>query len=157
MLGYAYVIDIGIQRPEVDLEGHNTFWNSSRIIDMGDLSTYYGYKTLDAAEYRLEPGKVYPQVLPDPDAVKKLDLWKLMEEGYTYIRLEKIPKEMSYSPFPLNLVSKSFEAPEEQFHVGDNPTFVLWKDSEPVYAVINGFLYHLPSREGQGKNSMIFR
>jgi hypothetical protein len=157
LLGQEYVIDIGIQRPEVDLEGHNSYWNSSRIIDMGDLSTYYGYETLQAGEYRLQPGKVYPEVLVNIEEVKKLDFWGLLGQGYTYIRLEKIPNDLIYSPFPLNLVSKSYKTPMEQFHVGDNPTFVLWKDSEPVYAVINGFLYHIPTKQGEGKNSMIFR
>ena len=41
--------------------------------------------------------------------------------------------------------------------IGDNPTFFLEKDGKPEYAVINGFLYHIPAREGRGHNSMIFR
>ena len=41
--------------------------------------------------------------------------------------------------------------------IGLNPTFFLERDGKAQFAVINGFLYDIPARKGQGKNSMVFR
>lgn len=157
LLGSEYLMDFGIFHHEVDREGHRDFWNSSRIGDMGDLSTYYGYETLDATGYTLKEGLVYPEELPDVKAVAALDLWKLLAQGITYIRLANLPKELSSSPYPINLVSAKFKGPGSKWDVGDNPTFVLWKDGKPVYAIVNGFLLDLTARKGSVKNGMVFR
>lgn len=157
LLGKEYVIDIGIQRPEVDTENHDDFWYSSRIIDIGDLSTYYGYKTIDAEGYRLQSADVYSQVQQDLEAVSKLDFWALISRGIAYVRVKQLPSDLINSPYPVHLVSESFKLPSDRINIGTNPTFFLGKGKELQYAVINGFLYHIPSREGQGKNSMIYR
>jgi hypothetical protein len=157
LLGTDYLMDFGIFHFEVDREGHRDFWNSSRIGDMGDLSTYYGYETLDASGYSLKEGLVYPEVLPDPKAAAGLDFWDLLAQGITYVRLANLPKELTSSPYPINLVSAGFKGPGGKWDVGDNPTFVLWKDGKPAYAVINGFLLDLAARKGFVKNGMVFR
>ena len=157
LLGSEYLMDFGIFHNEVDKEGHRDFWNSSRIGDMGDLSTYYGYETFDASGYTLREGLVYPEVLPDVQAVAGLDLWKLLTQGITYIRLANLPRELSNSPYPINLVSASFKVPGGKWDVGDNPTFVLWKEGKPAYSVINGFLLDLAARKGTVRNGMVFR
>lgn len=157
LLGSEYLMDFGIFHFEVDKKGHRDFWNSSRIGDMGDLSTYYGYETLDASGYTLREGLVYPEVLPDEKAAAGLDFWKLLGQGITYIRVANLPKELSSSPYPINLVSASFKGPGGKWDVGDNPTFVLWKDGKPAYAVVNGFLLDLEARKGAVKNGMVFR
>ena len=43
--GNNYIIDLGMNQIEVDYPDHKSFWYSSRILDQGDLSTYYGYET----------------------------------------------------------------------------------------------------------------
>ncbi len=63
LLGKPYIIDLGINRLEVAITDSSDFWYSSRIIDQGDLSTYYGYETLDATGYTIRAGKVYPETL----------------------------------------------------------------------------------------------
>jgi len=157
LLGSDYTIDIGIQRPEVNAEEYEAFWNSSRIIDIGDLSTYYGYQTMDASQHRLKWGQVYPETLEDPKAVGQLDFWDLLSKGIAYVRVKDLPKDVTWSPYPVHLVSETFKIPADPLDVGDNPTFFLEKDGEPEYAVINGFLYHIPTREGKGHNSMVYR
>lgn len=157
LLGKDYIIDLGIQRPEVDAEDYADFWNSSRIIDMGDLSTYYGYESLDASDLRLSWGEVYPETLQDTAAVEQLDFWELFSKGIAYVRVEHLPADLTWSPYPVHLVSGSFKVPKGPLDVGDNPTFFLLKDGKPEYAVVNGFLYHIPTREGRGRNSMVYR
>lgn len=157
LLGKGYIMDIGIQRLEVDDEAHSDFWYSSRIVDMGDLSTYYGYQTLEGEGLSLHAGKVMPEVLPDMEAVSKLNFWELLRQGITYVRVSDLPKEVLSSPYPVHLISKGYVLPEPKWDVGDNPTFVIKQDDEPVYAVVNGFLYDLLNGTGSGKNAMIYR
>ena len=156
-MGTDYILDLGINRLEVDKQGNTDFWYSSRVIDQGDLSTYYGYETLDANGLSIKQGKVYPKTLATISDVKQLDLMQLLREGYTYLRLEKIPLAMLESPIPLNLVGSTYELPKLQLQVGINPTFLLEKNGKPVYVVINGFLFDLSTGKGSFKNAMIYR
>ena len=157
LLGDEYILDVGVNQLEVDEEDHNKFWYSSRIIDQGDLSTYYGYQTLDAKGYTIKAGKVYPEILSSMDDVLKLNASELLRSGYTYIRLEHFPKAMINSPVPFHLIGKDYEVPELHLKVGINPTFLLEKGGEVRYVVVNGFLVDTKTGDSNFKNAMIFR
>jgi hypothetical protein len=152
-----YILDLGINRLEVDKEGNNDFWYSSRIMDQGDLSTYYGYEAFDATGYSIKPGKLYPRTLKTVSELKELDAIALLKEGYTYVRSKTIPKDMLESLLPLNVISSTFELPKLQPEVGTNPTFILEKEGQPRYAIINGFLIDLATGKSNFKNAMIYR
>jgi hypothetical protein len=150
-LGKSYLLDLGINQVEVDKEGNNDFWYSSRIIDQGDLSTYYGYETFNAEGYNIVSGKVYPEIMnSSAEALEKAA--ELLNSGYTYIRVKNIPSEALNSPLPLHQISPEYELPEFRLGVNKNPTFLLRKDGELRYAVINGFLIDL----GRDNNSLMF-
>lgn len=155
--GNDYTLDLGINRLEVDEEGNNDFWYSSRIIDQGDLSTYYGYASLDADGYSIIKGKEYPQIMESIDQLKELDALSLLKQGYTYIRVMDIPYGMKESPIPLNLLGPKFQLPKFRLEVGINPTFILEKNGQPQFAIINGFLIDLNSGKTDFKNAMIYR
>ncbi|MGB5434809.1 MAG: M14 metallopeptidase family protein [Maribacter sp.] len=157
LLGTDYILDLGINRLEVDKKGNSDFWYSSRILDQGDLSTFYGYETLDAAGFTLKQGNVYPNTLATMAEIKQLDVMSLLKQGYTYLRVAKIPLEALESPIPLNIVGGTYKLSEFQLQVGMNPTFLLEKNGKPVYAVINGFLLDLGTGIGNFKNAMIYR
>ncbi len=151
LLGKSYILDLGINQVEVDKEGNNDYWYSSRIIDQGDLSTYYGYETFNAEGYTIEPGKVYPEIMnSSAEALEKAA--ELLNSGYTYIRVKNIPSEALNSPLPLHQISLEYELPEFRLGINKNPTFLLRKDGELKYAVINGFLIDL----GRDNNSLMF-
>ncbi|WP_297703826.1 M14 metallopeptidase family protein [uncultured Eudoraea sp.] len=157
LLGSEYILDLGIQRPEVDMKDHNDFWYSSRIVDQGDLSTYYGYETFNANGYILKPGKVYPKTLKSIKELDMLDPMELLKSGYTYIRVEHLEKNISKSPIPLNLISTNYKIPKFNLIVGKNPTFLLTKDQKIEKAVINGFLIDLNTGNSNFVNAMIYR
>lgn len=157
LLGEQYILDLGIHRLEVEIKKDNGFWYSSRIIDQGDLSTYYGYETLNAEGYRIKQGGIYPEKLSSIKDLATLDITKLLRSGYTYIRMEKIPEDLLHSPVPLHLLLGEYELPELHLKVGINPTFLLQKDSVLRYAVVNGFLVDLATGEGKVENAMIYR
>ncbi|CAM3608390.1 M14 metallopeptidase family protein [Zobellia roscoffensis] len=158
LLGKNYILDIGMNRLEVDKKEHNDFWYSSRILDQGDLSTYYGYETLDATGYIVTPGKVYPILVTSLEALAVLDIKSLLKSGYTYVRVENIPSGKLASPFPIHILGKKYEVPEFSIEVGLNPTFLLKKGETITHAVINGFLIDLNSdKKTNFKNAMIYR
>lgn len=157
LLGKTYVLDIGVNRLEVDLEGNNDFWYSSRVLDQGDLSTYYGYETFDASEYTIKAGQVAPMLLPDPGQLTEKKVIELLREGYTYIRSSSIPKDWLNFKMPIHVISKSYTVPNFTVEVGMNPTFLLEKNGVNEYAVINGFMIDLESGNGDFENAMIYR
>ncbi len=158
LLGNTYKMDIGIQRLEVDKKKHSDFWYSSRIMDLGDLSTYYGYETFDASGYTIKSGKLYPNKISSINELTTIDIYNLLKKGYLYVVLNTIPKETLASPVPINIVSSTFKIPTDlRLNIGINPTFYLEKNGEIEYAVINGFLIDINSKKGNFSNAMIFR
>ena len=157
LIGSKYILDLGIQRPEVDIKGHNDFWYSSRIIDQGDLSTYYGYQTFNAADYTIKPGMVYPEILKSIKSLDKLNPTELLKSGYTYIRVEQLEEEILNSPIPIHIISTAYKIPKFSLAVGKNPTFLLTKDQKIEKAVINGFLIDLDTGDTDFVNAMIYK
>ncbi len=157
LLGKTYKLDLGINHLEIDKERNTDFWYSSRIIDQGDLSTYYGYETFDASEYTIKEGKVAPKVLKSMADLNNLDVFALLKLGYTTVRMENIPERQLDSKFPIHIIGPKSKAPKFGISVGNNPTFLLEKSGQIEYAVINGFLIHLKSKKSDFKNALIFR
>ncbi|WP_299799582.1 M14 metallopeptidase family protein [uncultured Maribacter sp.] len=157
LMGNTYKIDIGMNQIEVDYPDHNSFWYSSRILDQGDLSTYYGYETLDATGYTIKQAKVYPKTLNNFSDVQGLNFTDVLKQGYGYLRLSSFPAKNINSPYPVHLIGEKFTVPELNLMPGINPTFFLEKDGVIAYAVINGFLVDLNKPRIQVPNAMIFR
>jgi hypothetical protein len=157
LLGNTYLLDLGIHRLEIDRINHRDFWYKASVADQGDLSTFYGYNTLDATGYTAMGGKVYPETLRGIEEAMKLDHTDLLKKGYAYIRLSTLPPNLESSPIPLHLVPINFKVPAFDLHVGANPTFFLSKGGRLAYAVINGFLIDLSDGSGAFTNALIFR
>ncbi len=154
--GKPYILDIGMNRLEVAIENSTEFWYSSRIIDQGDLSTYYGYETFDATGYTLVAGKT-PVLLSGLNQLNENKIIEMLRSGNTYVRAQNIPSDWLDFKMPIHLISKDYQMPEFHLEVGINPTFLLKKDGVYKYAVINGFLIDLEKGNGYFKNAMIYR
>jgi len=157
LLNKDYILDVGIHRLEVDNEDSTNFYYSSRVIDQGDLSTYYGYETLEASSYKIKAGTVAPTTITSLKALNKLNVFELLKLGHTYIRVIDIPKDENKTEVPIHAISENYKLPPLRIEVGINPTFLLEKDGELHYAVINGFLVNLKTGRSNFKNAMIFR
>jgi hypothetical protein len=156
LLGKDYILDLGINRQEIDLEGHDQFYYKSIILDQGDLSTYYGYETFNAAGYKIVPPKIVDAKKQDIDLS---DTNKLLESGIAYLKTP-LPKQGFSVKKPVHFVDSNFKLPNEfRISIGDNPTFFLEKEGVLTHAVINGFLIDLDKpiqKQGFG-NSLIYR
>ena len=153
--GKNYIIDLGIYRQEIDLEGHNDFYYKSIVVDQGDLSTYYGYETFDASGYSI----VQPKVgTTNRDSLDENQTWALTKGGVGYLKI-RLPNDGFHTKTPINLVPDDFKPKDFRINPGDNPTFFLQKDNKLTHAVINGFLLELdkPFDEQKFGNALIYR
>ena len=131
-----------------EVDTGSDFYYRSKIADLGDLSTSYGYENVEAKGYRILKPKVSERTFNE---LANIDVKQLMKQGIGYIRMKTIPK-MPVSQFPLNIVSEDFKVPEDL-----QATFFLEKDSVIKYAVINGFLIDLDSEDISIPNSVILK
>jgi len=157
LLGKSYMLDLGIHQLEVDYASHNSYYNTSRVVDQGDLSTYYGYETFEGQGYTMTAGKVYPKILASINDISQLNVIDLLRSGFTYVRVENISKDKNHVGFPINVIAKDYKVPEFKMRTGVIPNFLLEAQGKPRYAIINGFLIDLKSGEGNFKNALILR
>ncbi len=138
--GKWYTVDIGLRHNEVGLNANRSFYQKASIAELGDMSIFYGYNELDARGYQAVPGKVYPTVLQNVAALRSLDATQLLRQGYTDVRLRELPKNKKRLPVNLLEAGKS-ESNTIRLH--GNPSFVLQKNGQIRYAIVNGFAYDL--------------
>ncbi|SDS59547.1 M14 metallopeptidase family protein [Gramella sp. MAR_2010_147] len=155
MDGEDFVLDIGINRSETDLEGNSDFYYSGRIADQGDLSTSYGYEEVDASGLKLEMGEIYPETINSKRELDDLDPVNLLKEGYAYLHVSSEMMDKKHSNYPLNMVSEDFTL-EKDLQPGTGANFFLYKDGEVKYAIINGFLSNLEEPHEDIKNTIIY-
>ncbi|MCL6265927.1 M14 family zinc carboxypeptidase [Flagellimonas myxillae] len=153
LLGRDYILDLGILRQEVDLEGHEDFYFKSIIIDQGDLSTYYGYETFDASGYTVVAPNVFQGETKNLGGTTGA-----LKNGVAYLSSQNLAPG-AFSNEPLNQIQLGYQLPDFKLAVGQNPTFFLAKEGAITHAVINGFLLDLSKPVAGQKfgNALIYR
>jgi hypothetical protein len=136
--GKWYTMDMGFKRDDNWLI--NGYAAKPSITEFGDLSVFAAYDEIQASGYRAVPGKIYPTTVQNMTELKQLDLASLLAQGYTEVRLREVPKMRK--PLPINALS-SGESADNTIRLGRNPNFVLQKDGETGFAVVNGLGYDL--------------
>ncbi|WP_142784637.1 M14 family metallopeptidase [Changchengzhania lutea] len=157
LLGNDYKIDLGINRLEIDNDNQTDFYNLGKIMDQGDLSNYYGYKVFDATGYRIVKGNVYPKIFKSIEYTSSLDIYGLLKSGYIYLQIEDLPEDIRATSKPINLIRVGNKTPELVLKPGVIPSFLLERNNEIEYALINGFLINLKTKESHFKNALIYR
>lgn len=154
--GEDYRVDLGINRAEVNTADHQDYYYKSTISDMGDLSVFYGYETFDARGMKAIPGKIYADIFPNVPALNDLDIQALLKKGYTAVQIKNLPAEDYIKKFPMNIVkegSKNLDSIEED----SDANFSLYENGFVRYAIINGFIYDIDTKENIIENTLIKR
>ncbi len=138
--GKGYLLDVGVYATPVDNADHSEYHRVGRISEIGDLSTFYGYKTIDASGLEYEMGKLYHAKDLAFDSLARLDFKELLAQGYTDIQVDSLSEEARYSPYPMN-VTLSAEPSNKDLHLGQGATFLLMDGDTVRYAIVNGFVY----------------
>jgi len=161
-LGLNFTVDLGINHHEIENKNHSDFYYLGRISDIGDLSTHYGYETLDATGFTFKVGETYPKILNDFEEFMELDFSTLLAQGYTSVSINDMPQEIKFTPMPMNIIDikkimipKSNTLPASPINLGTDTTFLLKKNDQVVYAVINGFVYSLKENKNNIKNAVV--
>ena len=150
--GQNTLLDIGINRLEVDSPNHIGFYHSSVVEELGDMSVFHGYEELNAEGLTLIPGKVYDQVFNNLDELTQELSEELLCKGYTTVRVAALPGVLpDPTSLPLNVVNLDGLV-NHQLRLDEGANFIL-QDTEgnTRFAVLNGFLYDL-----QGKRPELF-
>lgn len=140
LLGKDYIVDVGIFLYENDNDAHNDFHYVGKVAELGDLSTFYGYQTIDASGLKYAPSKVYPNKIDSEQALSKMDLSKLLSQGFTAVQLKSIESGRKHSKHPINLV-KSKKTLDAELKLGADASFLLMEGSNIKYVIINGFVF----------------
>jgi len=147
-LGKNYTIDLGINTTKIDSKENSSSYQIGFIREIGDLSTYYGYKNIDAENLIFKIGKTYPKILSNVDEIEKLNFEDLLQDGYTTLALDSIPEDLIFTKYPIKfiavkdiVITRDNTIPKSPLQLGSRPTFLLTKNKELSYAIINGIVY----------------
>lgn len=135
-----YLVDLGISYSEKFDSLRNRYIRQYTVSEIGDLSTYFGFDTLDAKNLKLEFGKVYDKILNRISQVKNLNLNELLKEGYTTIiyqgSFENIGED---SLLDLMISTTQFPFRESKKLLGHSANFILKdRDKNIRYIIVNG-------------------
>ena len=161
-LGADYKVDIGINHYEIENAAHSDFYFKGKVSDIGDLSSHFGYKIINAEGLEYKIGETYPKILNDFEEFMKLDFKTLLNQGYTSVSINEMPKEIKFTEKPMNIIDvkkiiipKNNAIPKSPFKLGTEATFLLKKNGKVVYAIINGFVYHVSENKNHVINGIV--
>ena len=147
-LGEKYTIDLGINTTKIGNLDQSSSYAIGHLREIGDLSTYYGYENINAENMIFEIGKTYPKILSSVDEIETLNIEQLLQDGYTTIALDTIPDDIIFTKYPIKiiavediLITRDNTIPKSPLQLGSQPTFLLTKNKQLHYAIINGIVY----------------
>jgi len=145
-------VDIGINRNEKELPESRSYYYHSQIDEIGDMSIFHGYEEFDAEGMNVKPGKIYSQILDSVDEIENLDILKLLRNGYTSVKMKPSFHLPKYLSTPLHIMTRDSE---NTIETEKNPNFLLYKNEQLRYVVVNGFMYDVLSKEMTIPNGII--
>ena len=151
--GKDYTLDVAINRFEMEYDGHNKYYFYSSIEELGDLSIYYGFETLDAMDLTYSAGEVLAEPVSYVDLGKQ-DFIGLLKQGITHVRVNDLPSNLRYTNFPIGVL-RGNSSLNDHLAMGQHATFLLMKEDTPQYAVVNGFLIDLSHGKAKIKNGVV--
>ena len=147
-LGKKYTIDLGINSTKINYNDPSSSYPIGYLREIGDLSTYYGYENIDAENLSFKIGKTYPKILSNANEIEKLNFEELLSDGYTTVAMDSIPDDLIFTKYPVKfiavkdiIITRDNTIPKSPLQIGSQPTFLLTKNEELYYAIINGIVY----------------
>ena len=87
----------------------------------------------------------------------KINPFQLYRDGFTSIQLNANNFQAEFSSFPFNIILNEFDVPSEKIEVDGKANFILRKNDEVKFAVVNGFLIDIADIDEWRGNSIIFK
>ena len=154
--GHEYTIDIGVNREEENYSEAKDFYYKSAVEDVGDLSVFYGYDEYDLKGMEITIGKTHPQPFSSLTEIEKLNFSELYKEGYTNVVLkEKVSP--GFTKLPINIFYKTAEDEPLNLKLGKKANFIIKKDDEIKFVLVNGFVLDPFKPEFKSGNALIVK
>ncbi len=137
--GRLQVVDIGYKEQKKKTID-NYFYNEGYIEKIGDLSTSFGFDEIDANNFTIEKGKIYPKLIESVGQLNRLNFEQLAVEGYTTILCKSNSLFPLLNPIPFAALVQS----DKKHYTISNKEItplVLKKDGRIKYIAIKGKLY----------------
>lgn len=151
-----FIIDIGINHRERPTDDHRDDYFYGSVEEVGDLSTFFGYDELDCTGLTIKEAKSYEDTLDSIDDLRKMDVDKLLTEGFTSVRVKNISDTTNYTDIPLYILGEESKYKSE-IGLGNKADFLIYRGDDLLYAIVNGFLYDTKSRMNKIQNGLILR
>jgi len=141
--GEYYTVDIGFRKDELSYNGNRDYYYRAQIADIGDLSIFHAYESVDALGMQAFPGKTYAPTLSSASQLASLDPIKLLREGYTDIFVTGLSSKARFATLPFRLIEAGKGKENNNVRMSGNPSLYIQKDGETRYVVVNGAAYDL--------------
>ncbi|HEY6437978.1 MAG TPA: M14 family zinc carboxypeptidase [Ignavibacteriaceae bacterium] len=151
-----YIIDVGINYEEVNLNDANDFYLKASIEDVGDLSVYSGYDEIDLSGYVIESGKTKQGAYSSLDDLEKINSVELFSQGYTNILLSNGEFKEEYSNLPFNIILNEKNNPGNLIKPDEAANFVIKMNDVVKYVVVNGLLIDIEKLDEWSGNAIVY-
>lgn len=150
------LLDLGINQNEISFNKNHEFYLSSTVQDIGDLSVFFGFEDFDLSGYELFLGKTYNKEFSSIKEIEKLNFMNLYEKGYTSVILNSKEFDQPFTKLPMNIkLNDSRKLKSNQKLLGGKPNFIIKKNGEVHFAIINGFIIGVKSPFGEVENALV--
>jgi len=151
-----YLIDIGINFEEENIDDARNFYLKASVEDIGDLSVYSGYEELNLSGYIVEPGKTKQEIFHSIQELENIDPVNLFSEGFTNVLLSDCDFSDKHSYFAFNIVLNQSQSPANGIKPDAPANFIIKKDGLVKFAIVNGFLFDINIPENWNGNSIVY-
>jgi len=152
--GIEYKVDVAINLEEQDYNDHRDFFYIGKIVDIGDMSMFYGYEEIDLEGKELNTGKVYPHIFNTPYEIENYDMRNVLASGYTSVVVDvELPNEQ-YTNLPVNIQVKSNEV-QQGITIDEFANLVVREGNEVKMTIVNGFVFKSEEENFGIRNSLV--
>lgn len=148
-------IDIGILLEEINIPETNSCYIKSKIAEIGDLSTNFGFEEFDCSVFEAEVGKTFYDEFVNYYDLEEVNFKDLYSQGFTNVILTS-EFEDAFLDLPINIF-KSKEKAKEKLKIDCCANLVLKKNNEVKYVILNGFLFDLNDDLSKIKNGIVIQ
>lgn len=144
-----YLLDIIFKHTEKTEPDGRTWYREARIEEMGDLSPYGSYTTLEGkGTWRIVPARTHPHVMVSMGELREEPLTDLILGGTAIIRMDQVSNSLRFADAPI-AIRRLDDNANEPIHLGHNPTFYLQdkKTGAFRYLIVNGQAWDLRGTE----------
>ncbi len=147
-------IDVAVNFSEF-VSSDKKIYKLSSIQDIGDLSVFYGFEDYDFTGYEIQPGKTEVFTEKKLSEIDEIELYELLSDGYTMLTTGDSVGGR-FTDLPIN-ISSSPGANSAFLKIGNPANFILLKNGEIMYSIVNGFIQKIQKgREFKG-NGIIYK